>query len=122
MTVSRPPAEATTSQSPTRESTVWRSVSECGEDEDGERLRRMEPVRKTGSWGMTLMRSRRVWRGMVEMSMLSIVIEPDCISSMWKRRATKLDLPDPEGPQMPSFWPAGMWRVMDCKAGSPSAA
>lgn len=82
------------------------------ERERGSRFWRIVPRRKIGSWGMTVRRSRRMFRGIVEMSMLSMRIVPSWISSMWKRSATKEDLPDPEGPQIPIFCPAGIVKLM----------
>jgi len=48
---------------------------------------------------------------MVEMSTSSMKIDSSVISSMWKSVATKLDFPDPDGPHIPSFAPAGIERL-----------
>lgn len=61
--------------------------------EVGSALKRTEPARVNGSWGMVMMRERIVSRGMSERLIESIVIVPDSRSKMRRRTERRDDLP-----------------------------
>ena len=85
------PREERRDQRPTfsRTEMMW----EVGWKEEGSRLWWMEPLRMNGSWGIVMMRSRMMERGMWERSRPSIRMVPESLSSMRRRTERRVDLP-----------------------------
>jgi hypothetical protein len=61
--------------------------------EVGSALKRTEPAKINGSWGIVIIRERIVSRGMRERSIESMVIVPESRSKMRRRTDRRDDLP-----------------------------
>mmetsp|Transcript_10042 Transcript_10042/g.29717 ORF Transcript_10042/g.29717 Transcript_10042/m.29717 type:complete len:229 (+) Transcript_10042:190-876(+) len=78
----------------------------------GSMLKRMEPEKMCGSWGMTARLRRSSCRDTRWWSTLSMYTWPPSISFSRARLSSREDLPEPVRPQMPTLMPAGMSMLM----------
>mmetsp|Transcript_1513 Transcript_1513/g.5191 ORF Transcript_1513/g.5191 Transcript_1513/m.5191 type:complete len:290 (+) Transcript_1513:401-1270(+) len=73
---------------------------------NGSRLSRMFPLNKMGSWGMHVIRDRKSFSEILDVSTSSSQIVPECISTSRQSATINVDLPLPVLPTMPTFSPA----------------
>lgn len=86
----------------------------------GSILNRTVPGMKKGSCGITLIRERIFAHSIVERSLPSISMWPDCVSIIWRRAIIREVFPLPDGPQIATFSPALILRERVLRAGGNS--
>ena len=83
---------------------------------------RAEVSRSPGSCGTMVNRDRKSSRPILEMSIPSIRIEPECASTKRKKEAARVLLPQPVEPTMPTFSPALIEKVKSWRTSGSSGA